>query len=82
MVARFIAMLYKLPCRTQRRLDAGLNLRLVVTAEVVILGACDEEEALYKPQSLNIDVIAAILNRCRPPKEAQPTDRDDRSTSP
>ena len=50
--------------------------------EVVILGACDEEEALYKPQSMNIDVIAAILNRCRPPKEALPTDRDDPSPSP
>jgi hypothetical protein len=59
-------MLYKLPCRSQRRLDAGLNLRLVVTMNVVVLGACDDEEALYTPQAMSVADIAVILDRYRP----------------
>ena len=59
-------MRYKLPCRTQRRLDAGLNLRLVVTANVVILGAGDDDEALYTPQRMSVADISVVLERCRP----------------
>jgi hypothetical protein len=59
-------MLYKLPCRTQRCLDAGLSLKLVVTTDVVILGASDDEEALYTPQAMSVADITIILDRCRP----------------
>ena len=81
LVARFIAMLHKRPCRTQRRLDAGLNVRLVVAAGVVILGACDDEEALYKPEPLSVANIGTIISRCRPSIHALPTDCDDESSS-
>ena len=74
-------MIYKLPCRTQRRLNAGLNMRLVVKTNVVILGACDEEEAIYTPQRLSIVDISAILDCCRPHEEALSTDSDDQPPS-
>ena len=56
-------MLYKLLCRAQRRLDASLNLRLVVTTIVIVLGACDDDEALYTPQPMSVADIAVILDR-------------------
>jgi hypothetical protein len=69
-------MRYKLPCRTQRRLDAGLNLRLVVTTNVVILGAGDDDEALYTPQRMSVADISVILDRCRPSNNKDlPTDQ-------
>jgi len=69
-------MLYKLPCRSQRRLDAGLNLRLLVTTNVVILGACDDDEALYTPQPMSVTDIAVIFDRCCPSNNKNlPTDQ-------
>lgn len=67
-------MIFKLPCRTQRRLNAGLDMRLTVTAEIVILGACDEDESLYTPRQMCVDDIYTMLSRCRPMKNALPTD--------
>jgi hypothetical protein len=84
LAARFITMIYKLPCWTQRRLNAGLDLRLGVTAGSVILGACDEEEAtLYTHRPFTSVDISAILDRCRRiDEETLPTDSDEYSPLP
>jgi len=76
LAARFIAMLYKLPSRNQRRLDANFNLRLVVTTNMVLLGACDDDddEALYTPQPMSVSDIARIIKQCRPSTKDLPTD--------
>ena len=81
---RFIAMIYKLPCKTQRWLDTGLKLRLVFAARVVILGACDDnyDEAFHTPRPMSVGDIAGILKQCRPSIEDLLTDRDKPQMSP
>ncbi len=59
-----------------------MDMRLVAVAGVVAMGACDEEECLYTPQSFSTADLFTILGRCRPSEKTLPTDAADCASLP